>query len=422
MIAALLVVSLAGAFPSPATAKEAMAATAHPLATAAALEMLKDGGNAVDAAVAAAFAISVVKPMSAGLGGGGFAVIHLEPHGDKPGAEKALDFRETAPAGASRDMYLDKDGKVVDGASVNGLLSVAVPGTVAGLYALHKAYGKLPWRKVIRPAIDIARDGYIVSDHFAGELAWRKEVLSRFPATKALLWKKNGAPLAAGDRLKQRDLARTLREIARDPRSFYTGRVARAIDAEMKAGGGVLTLADLEGYQPTWRDPLCGPYEDVVLCTMPPPSSGGVHLLEMLNLLSGTDWKGLGWHNADVLQTMIEAMRIAYADRAVHLGDPAFTKVPVAALVSKAYADERKKEIRSQARAQERRREGGAAGAVGAHHGAARRQETGVQGHEPPERRRQGLKRREHHVHRELRLRVRRHRSGDGRVVERRDG
>lgn len=338
------------AFPEPALSREAMAATAHPLATAAALQILEDGGNAVDAAVAAAFAIAVVEPFSAGIGGGGFAMVHLEAHDGKAQQTLALDFRETAPLAATRDMYLDATTKAVrEGLSVDGHLSVAVPGTVAGLAELHAKHGSLPWRHLLKPAIDLARDGYLVSAHFTDSFRERQAVMTRFPSTRAVFMKKDRsgaeAPLAPGDKLKQRDLAKTLKEIAKDPRSFYEGRVANAIDAEMKAGGGALALADLKAYRPQWREPVCGDYQSLRLCTMPPPSSGGVHLLEILNLLQGTDLGALGWHHVDGLHRLIESMRIAYADRAVHLGDPAFTKVPVAALISKSYADARRKEI-----------------------------------------------------------------------------
>jgi gamma-glutamyltranspeptidase/glutathione hydrolase len=352
--------SARAAFPAPATSKDGMAATAHPIATDAAVEMLDAGGNAVDAAVAAAFAIGVVEPMSAGIGGGGFAMIHLE-HGDGkdgPPQEFALDFREVAPAAATRDMFVDKaSGKVIENASVDGYRAVAVPGTVAGLYELHKKFGKLPWRRVLKPAIDAARDGFVVSEHYVGSVEWRKAVLERSPAARSVFFKRApdasrdpahgdvDVPLAVGDKLRQRDLARTLKDIAHDPRSFYEGDVARAIADDMKANGGLVTLDDLASYRPTWREPLCAPYRGLRLCTMPPPSSGGVHVLEILNLLDGTDWKALGWHQVDAVQKLVEAMRIAYADRAVHLGDPAFVKVPVAELVSPQYAELRKKEI-----------------------------------------------------------------------------
>lgn len=342
--------SARAAFPEPARSREAMAATAHPLATAAALAILREDGNAIDAAIAAAFVIGVVAPFSAGIGGGGFAVVHLQERTGRAQQTLALDFRETAPLGATRDMYLDPTTKAVrEGLSVDGHLSVAVPGTVAGLAELHAKHGSLPWRRLLRPAIDIARDGFLVSEHFTESFLERKEAMTRFPSTRAVFMKRDGTgaevPLQPGDRLKQRDLTATLKEIARDARSFYQGRVAQAIDSEMKAGGGVLSLSDLSAYRPQWREPVCGDYHDLRLCTMPPPSSGGVHLLQILRLLQGTDLRALGWHHVDGLHRLIEGMRIAYADRAVHLGDPAFTKVPVTELTSQAYADARRKEI-----------------------------------------------------------------------------
>ena len=180
------------AFPEPARSKEAMAATAHPLATAAALEILEDGGNAVDAAVAAAFAISVVEPFSAGIGGGGFAVVHIEAREGKPQQMLALDFRETAPLGATRDMYLDPVTKAVrEGLAVDGHLSVAVPGTVAGLAEMHAKHGSLPWRRLLKPAIDLARDGFVVTEHFTGSFDYRKEAMTRFPSTRAVFMKKD---------------------------------------------------------------------------------------------------------------------------------------------------------------------------------------------------------------------------------------
>lgn len=334
--------SARAAFPAPARAPRAMAATASPYATDAALAVLDDGGNAVDAAVAAALVISVVNPFDTGLGGGGFAVVHLAGREGKPAVTRALDFRERAPAAATRDLYLGPDGKVVEGLSLDGHKSVAVPGTVAGLRELHRAHGRLPWRLVVKPAVDVARNGFVIGDEWVGSFEWRKDVLTRFAATRAAFMKRGpggvDVPLQRGDVLKQRDLARTLQDIARNARSFYDGRVAQAIVAEMQAGGGLVSAEDLRSYAPVWRDPLCAPWRDLELCTMPPPSSGGVALFEILRLLDGVDLRGLGWHHPDAIHRLIESMRVAYADRAEHLGDPAFTPVPVAELTSPAYA------------------------------------------------------------------------------------
>ena len=330
---------------NPATSTRAMAATAHPLATDAALQILRKGGNAVDAAVAAALAISVVEPFSAGLGGGGFAVVLDAKSGDV----SALDFRERAPARATRDMYVDKDGKVVPGRSVDGWLSVAVPGTVPGLVELHRKHGRLPWKQLVAPAAQLARDGFVVGDRFVDDFAWRKEAMTREASTRAVFMKRDAGgrdvPLVPGDRLVQKDLAATLTTLASSPRAIADGALARKIAAAMKANGGLVDEHDLSAYAPTWREPLCGPYKELTLCTMPPPSSGGVHLLQILRLLDGNDLSKLPWHDVDALHPLIEAMRIAYADREVWLGDPAFVDVPVAALTSPAYAQLRKREI-----------------------------------------------------------------------------
>lgn len=352
MTAFIVLALVSGAFAAPAVSQEGMAATPHPLATAAALEILEAGGNAVDAAVAATFVVSVTSPFHAGIGGGGFAIVHLEPTASAPGAVEALDFREVAPRAATRDMYREggkPDTPVVPGASLDGALSVAVPGTVPGLVALHRAHGKLPWRQLLRPAIRVARDGFAVGDDFVWMFAHRREVMTRFASTRAAFMKRDrsGAevPLIAGDLLKQPDLARTLAEIRDNPRALEEGRAGTALVAALQKHGGIITREDLTAYQPRWRTALCAPWRDLELCTMPPPSSGGVHVLQMLQLLEGTDLAALGWHSPDALHVIIESMRIAFADRATHLGDPAFTAVPVDGLISRAYADERRRGI-----------------------------------------------------------------------------
>ena len=190
--------------------------------------------------------------------------------------------------------------------------------------------------------MDLSRNGFVVGDEWVASFEWRKDVVTRFAASRAAFMKHDGAgaeiPYQLGDLLRQRDLARTLQDIARDPSSFYQGRVAQAIVEELRQGGGPITAEDLRSYRPVWREPLCGAWRDLELCTMPPPSSGGVALLEILRLLDGVDLRGLGWHHPDALHRLIESERIAYADRAEHLGDPAFTAVPVAELTSPAYA------------------------------------------------------------------------------------
>ncbi len=339
--------SAKSAFVPPLRTKKGMVVSAHPLASDAGLSMLRKGGNAVDAAVATAFAISVVEPFSAGIGGGGFLMLHLGQTGEM----KALDFRERAPLRATQNMYLDEEGKVLPNASVTGYLAVGVPGTVAGLYEVHRQYGKLPWQETIAPAIRLANEGYVISslasERFVPMSQKRKDDILNNPAARQI-FAPNGTLLGRGDRVVQRDLARTLQRIAKDPQSFYTGEIARTIADDMAKNGGLITLEDLKTYKPTWRSPLCGTFRVYRICSMPPPSSGGVHLLQILNIIGDTDLKSLGWHHPDALHLLVEAMKIAYADRAVYLGDPDFVNVPVAALTSRAYAVKRRQEISMQ--------------------------------------------------------------------------
>ncbi|MGJ5672845.1 MAG: gamma-glutamyltransferase [Nostochopsis sp.] len=328
----------------PLRTKKAMVVSANPLASDAGLQMLRKGGNAVDAAVATTFAISVVEPFSAGIGGGGFLLFRDA----KTGEIKALDFRERAPLKATRNMYLDAQGKVRPNLSITGHLAVATPGTVAGLYAVHQRYGKLPWAEVVKPAIALAKDGFILSP----ELRWRsitayedrKQAILANPPARSI-FTRNGEFYQPGEKLVQRDLAKTLTEISQNPRSFYTGNIARAIAADMAKNGGLVTLEDLKSYKPIWRTPVCGNFRQARVCSMPPPSSGGIHLLEILNIIGSTDLKSLGWHHPDAIHLIVEAMKIAYADRSKLLGDPDFVKVPVQQLISSAYAQLRRSEI-----------------------------------------------------------------------------
>lgn len=329
------------AFVPPLRSKRGMVVSAHPLASQAGQSILRKGGNAVDAAVATTFAISVVEPFSAGIGGGGFLLLH-QP---KTGEMKALDFRERAPLRATRNMYLDEKGKVRPNASVDGYLSVAVPGTVAGLYQVHRQYGRLPWATVVAPSIRYAQDGFVVSERYVQAAERRKKAILNNPAARQV-FTRNGTMYEPGDKLVQRDLARSLQAIARDPQSFYTGAIARAIASDMASNGGLITLEDLKSYKPVWRTPICGTFRKARICSMPPPSSGGVHLLQILNIIGDTDLKSKGWHHPDVLHLLVEAMRIAYADRSEYLGDPDFVKVPVKQLTSRAYAAKRRQEIR----------------------------------------------------------------------------
>lgn len=319
--------------------RQGMVVSAHPLATQTGVAMLQQGGNAVDAAVATALAISVVEPFSAGIGGGGFLLLWLA----QPGEIKALDFRERAPLGANPKLYLDAQGNPRPTASIDGHLAVAVPGTVAGLAAVHQQHGRLPWPQVVAPAIRLAASGFRVSDRLTRFTQQRQMALN--PAAQAI-FTRQGQPYQPGEILIQTDLARSLRAIAENPASFYTGGIGQAIVEDMANSGGILTQQDLQTYRPTWRSPLCGEFRRTRICSMPPPSSGGVHLLQMLNLLSGFKLNAGGQPDPDRLHLLAEVMKLAYADRAVYLGDPDFVPVPTAILASPVYSHIRRREIR----------------------------------------------------------------------------
>ncbi len=324
----------------PTKSDRAMVVSAHPLASEAGIEMLQAGGNAIDAAVATTLAISVVEPFSASIGGGGFLLVYLTETNEI----LALDFRERAPQLATREMYLDESGEVIGRSSLDGYLAVGVPGTIAGLAEIHQRYGELPWETVVEPAIAIAEDGFPLHQRFVDAIDRRWDILSQDPAAVEV-FTRNGEFYQLGEIFTQPELAATLREIAADPDSFYTGEIADAIATDMAANGGLVTREDLENYRPIWRDPLCGDFRELRVCSMPPPSSGGVHLLQIVNLVGEFDLESWGWHHPDALHLLIESMRVAYADRAEYLGDPDFVEVPVEALTSMEYARERRQEI-----------------------------------------------------------------------------
>jgi gamma-glutamyltranspeptidase / glutathione hydrolase len=297
-------------------------------------EILDRGGNAVDAAVAVGFALAVTYPRAGNIGGGGFMVVHLA----KDSRDLAIDYRETAPAAANATMFLDSQGDADPEKSRDSALSVGVPGTVAGLALAHEKYGsgKFTLADLIAPAIDLAEKGFQVEDDVADSLPQAAERLKRWPATTAIFF--NGdRPMQEGDRLIQLDLADTLRVIAKDgPGAFYHGRTATQIaDAVVKAGG-IMSKDDLANYRPIEREVVRGSYRGYDIISAPPPSSGGVHLIEMLNILEGYDLAKLS--REESLHDMIEAMKRAYADRAVFMGDPDAVKIPVDGLTSKAYA------------------------------------------------------------------------------------
>lgn len=324
----LLWLPLAHAAPPPAAA----VASAHPLATAAGHEILAAGGNAFDAAVAVSASLAVVEPYSSGLGGGGFWLLHRA----QDGHQVMVDGREQAPLAAHRDMYLDAQGKVVPGLSMDGALAAAIPGTPAALVHIAGRYGRLPLSRSLAPAIRHARDGFEVSEHYQRMAAFRLEALRASPAA-ARTFLKDGAVPPLGHRIRQPELARTLERLARDGRAgFYAGPTATALLAGVQAAGGIWSAQDLRDYRVVERAPVRGTFRGLTITTAAPPSSGGVALLQMLNIVSGYDWERLA--EADRVHFAVEAMRRAYRDRAEFLGDPDFVTVPVSRLTDPAYA------------------------------------------------------------------------------------
>ncbi|MGF1529272.1 MAG: gamma-glutamyltransferase [Candidatus Competibacterales bacterium] len=326
----------------PVFAANAMVATQEALATRVGVEILENGGNAVDAAVAVGFALAVTLPRAGNLGGGGFMLIHAQAQ-DKT---IALDFREMAPAKATRDMYLDEAGNPVPERSRFSHLAVGVPGTVAGLIHALENYGTLPLEEVVAPAMDLAVNGIAVTPDLANSLAGLAERLKRWPATAAIFFKEDGSPFGVGETLVQADLAQTLSLIAQRGREgFYQGSVAEAIAADMAANDGLITLEDLANYTVVERAPVTGQYRGFEIRSMPPPSSGGVHLIQILNILEGYPMGALGHNGASSIHRMVEAMKLAYADRSEYLGDPDFVDIPVAGLIHKDYAAELRRGI-----------------------------------------------------------------------------
>ena len=320
----------------PVEASRGMVATEERIATRVGLDILRRGGNAVDAAVAVGFALAVTLPNAGNIGGGGFMLVHDA----KTHRTVAIDFREMAPTGATRDMYLDDKGQVVDGRSLVTHLAVGVPGTVAGLDHALKRYGTMKLADVLAPAIALAERGFPVYPSLAKLLEIERKNLERTPATKAIFLPQ-GQPLRAGQRLVQRDLAQSLRRIASGgARAFYDGPIAAAIVAEMQRHGGLITRADLRKYEVVERDPVKGSYRGYEIQSMPPPSSGGIHIVQMLNVLERYPLSQYGAGSAQTLRTLAETMKYAYADRAEFLGDPGFVTVPAKGLTSKRYAGE----------------------------------------------------------------------------------
>lgn len=318
----------------PVRATQGMVASVDVMATQVGVDILKQGGNAVDAAVAVGYALAVTHPQAGNLGGGGFMLLRT-----KDGATTAIDFREMAPAGATRDMFLDEQGNPDSKKSLTSPLASGTPGTVAGLSLALEKYGSLPLNSVVRPAIKLAQEGFIVNDALADDLkTYGSEVLPHHENSKAIFWK-DGEPLKKGDKLVQQDLANSLTMIAENgPDAFYKGDIARQIAQQMQQNGGLITTDDLAAYQAVERTPVSGEYRGYQIFSMPPPSSGGIHIVQILNILENFDMNKYGFGSADAIQIMAEAEKYAYADRSEYLGDPDFVNVPWQALTSKTYA------------------------------------------------------------------------------------
>ena len=301
------------------------------------VEVLKRGGNAVDAAVATGLALAVTLPRAGNLGGGGFMLVHLA----KQNKTVAIDYREAAPAAMTSDSFLDAKGEAVPRLSRDTGLAIGVPGTVAGFALALQQYGsgKFTLADLVQPAAALARDGFIVDEDLADSLPQATR-LKRWPASVAIFLHSDGSPLLRGERFAQKDLAATLDTIGREgPKGFYEGPIAERIVAAVKASGGVMTADDLKAYQAIERAPVVGTYRGHTIASMPPPSSGGVHVIELLNILEGLPLAAQGPDSAATIHDLAEAMKLAYADRAEYLGDPAFVTVPVKGLTSKPYAD-----------------------------------------------------------------------------------
>lgn len=327
---------------TPQRAENGMVVTSHYLASEVGSAVLEKGGNAVDAAVASAFALAVTLPSAGNIGGGGFIVYQ-----GNDGEQTTFNFREKAPLAATREMFLGKDGKIKDNSNHEGLLSVGVPGTVAGLYKAHQKMGKLPWADLVAPAVDLAENGFPSTYDMNWFVNWVKNNKEEYSSTARVFLKDGKDLYEPGETWKQPDLAETLKRIQLEGADgFYKGKTAQLIEDYMKENGGIITKEDLARYEAEELAPVTGTYRGYDIVAMPPPSSGGVALIEMLNILEGFDVKEMGHNSAKSLHVLTEAMRRAYADRALHLGDPNFNEdMPVAKLTSKQYAEDLRQTI-----------------------------------------------------------------------------
>lgn len=328
----------------PVQGSQGMVATSHTLATEVALKVLKDGGNAIDAAVTAGFALAVTQPRSGNIGGGGF-LVYSPGNGDAP---EAIDYRETAPAAATETMFHDQDGNVVSERSRFSHKAAGVPGTVAGLALALERHGTLSLSQALAPAIRLAREGFVVPHRFTEGLEQARDRLERWPATRATFYKEDGSAPQPGEVFRQPELADTLQRIAEQGiKGFYEGETARLIVAEMQRGEGLITLEDLRNYEPAVRQPVHGTYRGFDIYSMSPPSSGGTHIVQILNILEDYPIGDWGHNSANTIHHMAEAMKLAYADRSEYLGDTDFVAVPLEGLTSKGYADQLRASIKA---------------------------------------------------------------------------
>jgi gamma-glutamyltranspeptidase/glutathione hydrolase len=327
---AILSVQFAPASTQPVRAQHGVVVSIHELASQAGVEIMKAGGNAIDAAVATGFALAVVHPAAGNIGGGGFMLIRMAD-----GKTHFIDYREKAPAAATANMYLDPQGNVIEDASVIGYKSIGVPGSVAGMVYAEQKFGKLTLKQAMAPAIRLAREGYILSWGEAHDL--HDEYLSKFAESRRI-FQRDGNYYQPGEVFRQPDLARTLERISAKPDDFYHGQLARELAAAMQKGGGLITTDDLAHYEVKEREPVRGTYRGYEIISAPPPSSGGTVLIESLNILEGYDLARMGDRSAESIHFITEAFRRAFFDRAEFMGDPDFSKIPVSQLVDKKYA------------------------------------------------------------------------------------
>ncbi len=319
----------------PAQSKDGMVVTSHFLATESALEVLEKGGNAIDAAVTAAFSLAVTQPRSGNIGGGGFMLISSEQKDEVA----AIDYREKAPAAASRDMFLDEQGNAVSDRSRYSHLASGVPGTVAGLALALEKFGTISLKEAMAPAIKLAEKGFIVTPRFSNGLKKKEKMLKKWDSSKKIFYKPDGSYYEPGDLFVQPELAETLKRISKNGiKEFYQGKTAELLVAEMKKHGGLITMEDMKNYQPVIREPVHGNYRGYDIYSMSPPSSGGTHVVQILNILEGYPVSEYGHNSAKTIHLMAEAMKRAYADRSHYLGDSDFVKIPLKGITSKKYA------------------------------------------------------------------------------------